>query len=347
MRLHETRGDRARAVRAYHACTAALERELAVEPSAETRAAYEALLPARRLDAPSTAPPGQPRLVGRESERRRLTQLWRASERGRAQLVLITGEAGIGKTRLAEELRSWCVRRGAVTAEARSYPAEGALAFAPVVAWLRSEPLAARCRRLDHRHRAELARLLPELGLPRPESLPAGEERRRLFDALASAVLATGGPLLLIADDVHWADPETLQLLHYLVRADEEAPVLIAATARREELDDDHPLRELLTALQALERGVEIELDRLSRQETALLAAELGGNRAEPRAADLLFARTDGNPLFVVEAFRAGLEGAERGAISPRVQAVIESRLARLSAPARDLAGIEIGRAHV
>jgi DNA-binding SARP family transcriptional activator len=345
MRLHEARGDRARALRAYHACAAELERELGIEPSAPTRAAYEALLPAHEQAAAALAALGGPALVGRGPERTRLAQLWRATERGRAQLVLVTGEAGIGKTRLLEELRSWCAQLGAVTAEARSYPAEGALAYGPVVAWLRSEPLAARRRRLDGGRLAELARVLPELDLPLPEPLPEGEQRQRLFDALAAAVLAPGAPLLLLADDLHWADPETLRFLHYLVRTAPDARLLVAATARREEIGAGHPLDELATALGALERCVEIEVGRLSPRETAVLAERVAGGPLEPAAAKRLFAGTEGNPLFVVEALRAGWAGGG-GALSPRVQAVIEARLAALSPAARELAGIAaaIGR---
>jgi predicted ATPase len=165
---------------------------------------------------------------------------------GRAQLVVVTGESGIGKTRLVEELRSWCAHRGAATAESRSYPAEGALAYGPVVSWLRSDALAGPVQRLDRALLSELARLLPELramvpDLPRPQPLPESDQRQLLFGALARAVLAPAGPLLLVADDLHRADRETLRFLHYLLRVEPEAPLLVAATARREEVDDRHP----------------------------------------------------------------------------------------------------------
>jgi hypothetical protein len=118
--------------------------------------------------------------------------------------VLVTGEPGAGKTRLVEEFSSWCAARGAATSQARSYPAEGALAYGPVVAWLRSDALAGHLGRLGPARREELARLLPELrpaapGRPAPAPPPDREQRRLLFEALAGAVLASPGPLLLVA----------------------------------------------------------------------------------------------------------------------------------------------------
>ena len=353
MRLHDARGDRARAVRAYHAFAATAQRELGVEPSAATRAAYEALL----LVDDDEWSPGRgaslPPLVGRAAERAELAAAWRSAAGGLAQLVLVTGEPGIGKSRLVEELRSYCAHEGALTAEARAYPAEGAVAYGPVVAWLRSEALAPRLRRLDRAQVSELARLLPELeaelpDLPRPEPLPEPEQRRRLFAAVTRALIAPGTPLLLVADDVHWADRETLQFLHYLLRAAPDAQLLVAATARREEADDPDLLSDLLTGLKARERLTEVDLPRLSRAETAALAQGAGGRGLGAAESDRLFGESEGNPLFVLEALRAGWMGERGGAewITPRVQAVIEARLAQLSEPARDLVGVAatIGR---
>ena len=321
MRLHDAGGDRARALRTYHACAAALERDLGVEPSAATREAYEALLPGAAEAAPERAV-----FVGRAAERQELTALWREAERGRAQLVLVSGEAGIGKSRLLEELRAFCAHRGAATAEARSYPAEGPLAYGPVAAWLRAEPLAVRRHRLDRGRLSELARVLPELDeSPRP--LPESEQRQRLFDALVHA-LGLVEPLLLVAEDLHWCDAETLRFLHYLVRSRPEARLLVAATARREELGDATALQELVTGLRALDRASEIALAPLSAAETAVLAERLAGDEVD---VDRLFTETEGNPLFVVETLRAGEP-------APRVQAVLEARLAQLSDPARRLA---------
>ena len=235
--------------------------------------------------------------------------------------------------------------------EARSYPAEGALAYGPVVAWLRSPPLADHLGRLDPPRLAELARLLPELrppGAPRPDPPPGRDQRRLLFEAVAQALTTSGRPLLLVADDLQWADTETLQFLHYLLRSRPRSPLLVAATARDEDLGAQHPLRELRTGLAALGQLTELELGRLSAQETAALGGRLAGHELAPAEAERLFAETEGNPLFVVEVLRAGWHGGpgERGPVTPRVQSVIESRLAQLSAPARDLLGVAatIGR---
>lgn len=342
MRLHDARGDRTRAVRVYHQCAAALDQDLGVEPAAETQAAYDALL--ARDEAPDVSGrAGGPPFVGRAAERSALTAAWRRAVTGRAHVVLLAGEPGIGKSRLAEEFRAWCAHRGAVTAAARAYPGEGVLAYGPVVAWLRSERLTAGLRALARSYLTELARLLPELlvevpGLARPERLPESEQRQRLYDAVGRALAAPGAPLLLVADDVQWWDRESLQLLHYLLRTHPAAPWLVVATARGEDIDTTPSLADLRNALRAAETLTEIELDRLGRTETAVLAEQVAGGRIADADVAALFEQTEGNPLFVVEALRARQAGG--GVLTPRVQAVIQARLSRLSPGARDLVAI-------
>jgi DNA-binding SARP family transcriptional activator len=338
MRLCQAAGDRARGVRAYHVCAATLERELGIEPSGETRALYESL---GAVAAGAPAARAEASLVGRAGELARLSAAWRAAAAGRAQLVLVSGEAGVGKTRLVDELRASV---NAVTVDARAYPAEGPLAYGVAAAWLRSQPVAARLARLDRSRLTELARLLPELAThaPPPEPLPEAELRRRVFDAIVRAVLAAGTPLLLILDDAQWADGQSLRVVHYLLRVAPSAGLLVAATARREELDEQHPLVRIATALQALGRFSEIALDRLDRAETALLAERITGTALAADALDRLYGDSEGNPLFVVEALQP-----DAPATAPQVHAVIAGRLGRLSPPAAELAGIAaaIGRA--
>lgn len=349
MRLHDARGDRAKALHAYHACAATLDRELGVQPSSATRAVYEALLRPETDQPPAVEAPTHAAtwpLVGRAAEWTRLTSVWRAAESGHAHLVLVTGEAGVGKTRLVDELRAWCAHRGAHTAMARSYAAEGALAYAPLVEWLRSETFAPSVTRLDRARQAMLARLLPELrartpDLPETELLPDASVRHQLFDAAAEAILAANAPVLLVADDLQWCDRETLQFLHYLLRTRPTARLLVAATVRREELDPHDAVHELVTALRTVGRCSEIALDRLTPEESAILAERVGGSPVLTDGGARLHDETGGNPLFVIEAVRAGWTPATGGAwTTPRVQAVIESRLAQLSPTARDLLGV-------
>ncbi|GAA2536055.1 MULTISPECIES: ATP-binding protein [Streptomyces] len=351
MRVHAALGDRARAVRAYHACVAVLERELGVAPSPQTRAVYAALLspprPASSAALPDrpAPPPGDPALVGRTAQRRRLTEAWHTARTGRPGLVLLTGDPGIGKTRLAEDFAARAARRGAVTATARAYAAEGRLAYAPVVAWLRTPALRAAVDRLDAGLRGELSRLLPELAVTGPpEILPPDEQRQRLFGAVARAVDAVGRPVLLLADDLHRFDEESLRLLHFLVRGVPQGHggrLLVVGTARPEEADPGHPLHEVLDGLRALGRCTELELGPLTREETAALVHRLTGTDT---GADRLHTDSEGNPLFLVETLRAG--GPAHGGLTPRVQAVIGARLAQLSAGAAGLLGVAatIGR---
>ena len=136
MQLHMLNGDHASALRVYHVCTSMLERELGVEPHAETTDLYRRLL---RVDGrqPPLAPvehsPKGGQLVGRQAERKRLLEAWRRAVRGRALFAVVSGEAGIGKTRLAQELFIWVSQLGMDAAHARAYPASTGLAYAPLI----------------------------------------------------------------------------------------------------------------------------------------------------------------------------------------------------------------------
>lgn len=351
MHTYEARGDRARAVRTYHVCASTLERELDVGPSAETRATYESLLrggTARpHRDTPDRG--GDPRLVGRVAERATMTAAWRATEEGPARLIVVTGDPGIGKTRLTEEFAAWCANRGAAIATARVHAAEGAPAYDPIVQWLRSPGIRPGLDRLTVGHQQELVRLLPELlaeipGLGIPAPLPASEQRQRLFDAVTHALFAVGRPVLLVADDLHRFDQETLHLVHYLLRGDRAARLLMVATARPEDAEREPVLQALLAGLRVLDRHTELELSPLSAAESADLAVRVAGVALTDEELQRLYRDSEGNPLFLIEALRAG-RTAKNG-VSPKVQAVIESRLARLSDKTRDLLGVAatIGR---
>ena len=289
MRLHALNGDRAGALRIYHACASELERELGVEPDAETTGLYERLLQSgAATGAPDvggarsihTAEDGQ--LVGRQTERRSLFSAWRTAAGGRATFVLINGEAGIGKTRLAEELYRWAGQLGIRAARGRAYAASTTLAYAPVLEWLRSEPLSARLHTLDPIWLSELSRLLPDIThtfpeTPAPQPLSEDRQRLRLFEALAHAISAGGEPTLLWIDDLQWCDGESLAWLQYLMQFDRQAPMLILGTARDEQLAQKHPLAELTYHLRRIDQLVEINLERFTLEETVQLGRQIAG----------------------------------------------------------------------
>ncbi|HEX5163901.1 MAG TPA: AAA family ATPase [Thermomicrobiales bacterium] len=374
MRLHGLNNDRASALRVYQQCVTTLRHELAVEPSPATLDAYERL---SRIDDESSpasrnrTATGRPHLVGREREWRKLQAVWDTASRGNARLVLIAGEAGIGKTRLAEELLAWAEAQGLATARARSYAAEGRLAYAPIADWLRSAAIRPGVAHLDAVWRTAIARLLPELlaedpCLERPPPLTESWQLQHFYAALAQAVATAAQPLLLLIDDLQWSDPGTLEWLHYLLRFDREARLLVAGTVRDEEVGPDHPLHALALELRREELLADLPLGSLDVAATATLAAGIAGRELDAAAATRLYRETEGHPLFIVETVRAGGEAGampgtpavpdlapldtpedERGSLPPKVQAVIAARLARLSPPAREIVGLAatVGRA--
>jgi DNA-binding SARP family transcriptional activator len=362
MRLHALTGDRAGALRIYHKCAAVLERELDLEPSQVTRDMYEQLLAAEETPRLPTRPPRRMAatspLVGRHETWAQLRGAWRIASAGRPHFVLISGEAGVGKTRLAEELVQWAARQGIATATARCYASEGDLAYAPVAAWLRDLPL----KRLDPVWLSEIARVLPEMlsgqpGLSPPGPLAEPWQRRRFFEALARGVLASDQPLLLLIDSLQWCDRGTFEWLHYLLRYDPRAQLLVVGTLRPGEADNEDPLSALLRALRHNDQLTEIALSSLSKTETGDLAANVANRDLHQNLIDCLYAETEGNPLFVVETARAGLPDEVRGSPSEgficiprplpsRMRDALMARLDQLSPLARGLAELAatIGR---
>lgn len=359
IRLYALTGDRARALRVYHTCITTLERELGVEPGPATRQAYEQLLegtePPGAQPTPQTVLVGATPLVGRQPEWQRLQACWLQATGGRSHFVAVTGEAGIGKTRLVEELADWASRQGITTAQTRCYASEGGLAYAPVTDWLRAAGLREELLRLEDVWLTQVARLLPELlaerpDLSPPEPITESWQRQHFFEALARSIFIVARPLLLVIDDLQWTDQETLAWLHYLLRHSPQAPLLVAATIRSTELDSQHLLTAWLTSLRGTDQLTEIELGPLDKADTALLAAHITGVELNPDSAAQLYLETEGHPLIVVETVRARKRTdpiKPQTSLSPKIQAVIEARLAQLSPPARRIANLAaaIGRA--
>ena len=313
MQLHALNGDRAAALHNYHTCATILQQELGVEPDEETRTLYQRLLtPEGQPSQPSTRLLDAP-LVGRGLEWQTLLMAWRTAQRGQAHFVSIAGEAGIGKTRLVEELLSWVGAQGIRHAHTRSYEAEGGLAYAPVTEWLRTDALKPSLKKLDKSWLSEVVRLLPELLTEQPTLMPPAPlteswQRQRFWEALARAVLADDQPRLLLLDDLHWCDQETISWLNYLLHFTPQARLLIMGTSRLEEVDSAHPLTGLCFGLRREALVTEIELAPLSTEDTAALAHVVAPQRLTAVQRQQIYRETAGNPFFVVESVRATLE---------------------------------------
>jgi DNA-binding SARP family transcriptional activator len=356
MDAHLALGDRAAALRSYHRYAEVLQRDFELTPGEKIGAMYQRLRagPISRPDptVEDRALVAESPFVGRGPELARLSDAWKGARDGRAHLLLVTGEPGIGKSRLAMELGRRVRAEGHVVASARAYEAAGRLPWGPVVDLLRSDALRSHVETLDTVWRAELARLLPELADASPPSRPGQSsdvaQRHRLFDAVNRAVVAGNRPRLLVIDDLQWCDNETIDLIGFVVRSGQTVPILIVGTVRWEELPEHHPLAGLVDALGHDQAVTTVPLDRLDEAATATLAARLGAVDAIGRdTAARLWSETEGNPLFVIETLRAGLSADEsRAVLTPTIRAVLRARLGQLPDGARHLAELAavIGR---
>lgn len=353
MEAHLALGDRAAALRSYHRHAEVLERDLAAAPGEAIGAIYQQLragtLNRDEAQDKDLAPVGESPFVGRDLEWNQLNEAWNTAREGGAHLLLVTGEPGIGKSRLALDLGRRARAEGHVVASARAYEVAGRLPWGPVVDLLRSDALRSHIDTLDTVWRAELARLLPELlGASQPSQSSGPAQRHRLFDAVSRAILAGDRPRLLIIDDLQWCDAETIELIGFVVRFGKTAPVLIVGTVRCEEIPQHHPLVGLVDALGHDQAVTTVPLDRLDEATTATLAARLRAeDTIDPKLAARLWCETEGNPLFVIEALRAGISSdGSQAVLTPTMRAVLRARLGQLTDGARRLAEVAavIGR---
>ncbi|MBI3151299.1 MAG: tetratricopeptide repeat protein [Chloroflexi bacterium] len=341
MRLHALNDDRAGALQAYHACVTVMRRELDMEPSEEIKTLYEQLV--RSAETPSAMreqekATAEIKLVGRKQEWGQLKEAWNFIQKNQARMILLRGESGIGKTRLAEELTTWVQRQGFFTAFARAYPAEGELAYGAVTLWLRSLSL----NHLQEVWKIEVARLLPELQnkkLPAPGALSEAWQQQRFHEGLARAALGSQ-PLLLILDDIQWADRKTLEWLRFLFRFDSQARFMLLATARNEDLANDNALHDLIDSLRQDEQYAEIPLQRFLENETFLLAEQISQNKISRDTAAMIQQQTEGLPLFIVELTRSGLhvDNASRASLPDRLLVALKERLSTLTDLSRNAA---------
>lgn len=318
-------GDRAGALRAYHACAAALA-QVGARPSEDTEALVRPL-----RSAPAEAVPEVP-FVGRATLWSELTELLQQAS-GPPQVLCLRGEAGIGKTRAVDQLCRWGRQQGFTTATAHSYAGDASAAYGPVSEWLRQAPLRAGVEALDDGRASELSRLLPELAdarpnLASPEPLAKDWQRTRFFEVLGG-VFGQAGVGLLVLDDVQWTDASTLAWLgHFLTRA--EAPGLVVLFTERTGEPVPDGLIALQTQLGRQGRYRSWTLPPLSPSAaTELARALVPGGSGE--TLDKLCTEAEGNPLFLVELARHAESAGGDPALPERLGQVITGRLAQLT----------------
>ena len=346
-------GDRAGAVSTYHRCASVLERELGVTPGEATRAALRRVLaqPHRPRAAGVGAPgdtvrdgPAGTGLVGRDAQFAAVGDAWRRAAAGGPRVLVVSGVAGVGKTRLLTELTGVAGRGGAVVAASRCFDASGRLALAPVAEWLRSPDVQPATAGLGPLWRVEVERLVSVTGGAGAEPLPAerpvgdGWHRHRFFDGLARGLLATHRPTLLILDDLQWCDPETLAFVGFLAGLSTDTPVLVAGSVRSDFPDPAGELTEWMSRLRTAGMLTEVAVQPLELDDTARLAEALAGRPFPARERELLQTATAGFPLHIVEAVRAVAGRGDAPLPAGDLAGVLRSRLDQSGSAAREIA---------
>ena len=244
-----------------------------------------------------------PVFAGRDGELAALAGAFEEAAGGTPRTVLLGGEAGVGKSRLAGEFAARVRDRALVLAGGCVELSTASLPYAPFGAALRElvreRGTAEVAALLPGQAAGELAGLLPEFG-----ALPSGADpttaRARLFELLLALLegLAERQPVLLVVEDVHWADPATCDLLSFLVRNLRQAAVLMVVTFRSDDLHRNHPLRPLLAGLERMDGVRRLELGRLSRGQVGAQLEGILGRPSAPSVLDAVWGRGAGNPLF-------------------------------------------------
>lgn len=377
MQLSAWTGQRNVALRQYQECARILEGELGVLPLEETTQLYQAIKESRLSPPPdahfierslrsSVEEPGSeiPQLyltpdelplTGRASELASITRTYQAI-RDNGLLIVLQGEAGVGKTRLAEEFLRNVQARGANVIAARCYEGEAHLVYGPLIEGLRtvvgSEARPDLLAGVASYWMIELARLLPDVAesrpdLPSPPLLDNPGAQSRFFEGIKQVLLTIldAPPVgVLFLDDVHWADTATIDLLSYLVRRLSRQPLCILITWRSELVHAGHRLHQLLSETQRSSMGIVLSLSRLSEAAVLELVQSVGLSiPASPEVlSEQLYRETEGLPFFLAEYLGALSKGksiseGEEWMLLTSVRDLLRSRLASVSETGKQL----------
>ena len=397
IRLYAWSGQRQAALRQYQECVKRLEQELGVPPLASTTELYKAVKSNKSLPMPerlspiassrearyiqaypsNSAPQPIPspaiqsmlqkiikgKLIGREHELAMMKGLWKKAVSGERQILLVSGEAGIGKTRLVLEAARMAESQGALVLSGRC-DTVSSVPYAPIAQIIRNT--------FDYFHKneselpvnilADLLTIAPQLRARYPHippNPPIGSqfEQQRLYDSFVTWCneLARNTPIFMLVEDIHWADGGTLQFLHNLVFNMHSGRLLLIMTYRETGLDsaEVHPFQQVLLDLNRERMATFLELPRLNREQTRDLLAAILETSGEitPEFLESLYGETEGNPFFVEEVCKALIEEGRlfyaggawrrsdiRSIVIPKtVRAAILSRVAKLSTPLQEI----------
>jgi DNA-binding CsgD family transcriptional regulator/tetratricopeptide (TPR) repeat protein len=251
-----------------------------------------------------------PTFVGRAEQLASFDRSLAGAAEGEPAVLLVAGESGVGKTRLVTEFAERARAAAARVAVGDCVElGEGELPYAPVVGALRD--LGPEAIELAGPGRVELARLLPEAGDPAAAERDDEFAQARLFETLLTLLGRVGeqAPLVLVIEDLHWADRSTRDFLSFLLRATRRERLVIVATYRSDELHRRHPLRPFLANAERLERVQRLEVAPFSRLELSAQLLGILGAHPDTAVAEALFERSGGNPFFAEELLAATADG--------------------------------------
>ncbi|HVF40749.1 MAG TPA: AAA family ATPase [Gemmatimonadaceae bacterium] len=273
--------------------------------------------------------------VGREEAIRALNQRLDRAVAGDGSFLLISGNAGVGKSRLVKELKREAAIRGVRVIEGRCSSTESSVPYAPLMDALRF-----RIERGEGEEAAKvlgplrsiLAPIFPQLDKnTEPQARPSDHHSDRPFELIFSVLarLAQQEPMLLVLEDLHWADPTSLEVLHHLAHRAPQLPLLVVATYRSDEIHALHPLRRLLGSLARDRVGEEMRIEPLDRDQTAEMLRCMLDAEPDPAFTSVIWRRCEGNPFFVEELLTVLMKG---GPVVPDANAAEALDRARLPA---------------
>ncbi|HEU4976828.1 MAG TPA: AAA family ATPase [Baekduia sp.] len=277
-----------------------------------------------------------PTLVGRREDLAALEAAFEQARGGELVTIVLAGEAGIGKTRLVEEFSERAYAQGArLLSGACVDLGDAALPYGALMDALRDVPATAFAA-LPAPSRRALAALIPEAA---PDDEPSDGGQSAVFGALLRLIedLGREEPLVLVLEDIHWADRSTEALLRFLVGGLRQTAVLLLLTYRSDELGRDHPVRRLLAELSRAPRERTVVLGPLTRAETGAQLTALAGMPLDDAAVDAIHGRSEGNPFYSEELLAAA---SATGPVPPTLRDTVLARIDRLPGAARSLARV-------